>query len=473
MRLRTVAAALLVTALTAVSAYAAVAEIYKDRFLPGTTINGIDCSEMTPEAVVEKLEEKAQKNSLTVLFRDGKKQMIRAEDVSLQYVDDGSVKKILSETDSWRWGEILIKDLPRKHSVPCRYTFDRAAAKKIINWFPQLKEENMEAPEDACLSYDKKEHRFVVVPEKTGSLLDRNEVQNRVFSCLQEGIDTIDVEKEGLYASPSVYSDNKTLIEEAETLNRLIPGYVEYILPGGDIFALDGEHCREWLVKDKDGTYRYDKAKWEKKEQEALSALEKKVNSTWKERSFNSAKRGKIKIPGGTYGYILDTEREEKRIAGIRTGESHEKTEPAYLQKETADKKINDGIGNTYVEVDIGAQHMWFYKNGKLVVETDVVTGTADGVHNTPRGVWTIESVNRNAVLVGQIQANGKPEYRTPVGYWMPFYSGCGFHDAWWRGAFGGSIYTYSGSHGCVNMPTEKAKTLLENVEAGTPVVIY
>ena len=32
-------------------------------------------------------------------------------------------------------------------------------------------------------------------------------------------------------------------------------------------------------------------------------------------------------------------------------------------------------VGGTYVEISINQQHMWYYKNGKLVVETDVVTG--------------------------------------------------------------------------------------------------
>ena len=42
-----------------------------------------------------------------------------------------------------------------------------------------------------------------------------------------------------------------------------------------------------------------------------------------------------------------------------------------------------------------------------------------------------------------------------------------------WRGKFGGEIYTYSGSHGCVNLPPSKAGELYEYVEAGMPIVCY
>jgi Uncharacterized protein conserved in bacteria len=41
-------------------------------------------------------------------------------------------------------------------------------------------------------------------------------------------------------------------------------------------------------------------------------------------------------------------------------------------------------IGNSYVEVDKTNQHMWVYKNGKVVVSTDVVTGLPTTAHHTP-----------------------------------------------------------------------------------------
>ena len=55
----------------------------------------------------------------------------------------------------------------------------------------------------------------------------------------------------------------------------------------------------------------------------------------------------------------------------------------------------------------------------------------------------------------------------------MPFISSThGMHDATWRWRFGGNIYTYDPSHGCVNMPLDKAEDLYYMVEIGTPVYI-
>ena len=64
-------------------------------------------------------------------------------------------------------------------------------------------------------------------------------------------------------------------------------------------------------------------------------------------------------------------------------------------------------------------------------------------------------------------------DYATPVSYWMPFNGGVGFHDATWRRDFGGNYYKKNGSHGCVNMPFDAAKTLFENIEAGCAVLVY
>ena len=65
------------------------------------------------------------------------------------------------------------------------------------------------------------------------------------------------------------------------------------------------------------------------------------------------------------------------------------------------------------------------------------------------------------------------PGYASPVSYWMPFDGGIGLHDATWRYKFGGEIYKTNGSHGCVNMPLSTAKTIYENIESDTPIIVY
>ena len=108
----------------------------------------------------------------------------------------------------------------------------------------------------------------------------------------------------------------------------------------------------------------------------------------------------------------------------------------------------------TYIEISISQQHLWYYENNELYLDTDVVTGNNDGECNT------------NTTLTG-------PGYSSFVNFWLGFNGGIGIHDASWRSSFGGTIYNGNGSHGCVNTPYDKVKILYERTSYGTPVIVY
>ena len=121
---------------------------------------------------------------------------------------------------------------------------------------------------------------------------------------------------------------------------------------------------------------------------------------------------------------------------------------------------------DNYVLVDIPSQTLRYYVNGFEAMFCYVVTGDYYQ-HPTPTGTFYLNGGKaQNVTLVGE-------DYETPVSYWMPFIGGAyGLHDATWRGAFGGSIYIGNGSHGCVNMPYEKARELYFMIPVGTMVIV-
>ena len=125
---------------------------------------------------------------------------------------------------------------------------------------------------------------------------------------------------------------------------------------------------------------------------------------------------------------------------------------------------LND-IGNTYVEINLKAQHLWFYKNGKLIADGDVVTGSKTKDHITPAGIYKLKSKLKNFTLKG-------PGYTVPVAFFMPFNGGIGMHDLGIT-VFGGKVYLTNGSHGCINCPLELAQKIYNNIVEGTPVVCY
>ena len=107
---------------------------------------------------------------------------------------------------------------------------------------------------------------------------------------------------------------------------------------------------------------------------------------------------------------------------------------------------------------------MWFYKNGQQIAATPVVTGT-EYAYDTPRGEYELYYKSTNVTLKG---AN----YESHVNFWMPFNGDIGIHDASWRSSYGGDIYEYSGSHGCINTPYAQAEAIYDNIEAGTKIIV-
>lgn len=139
---------------------------------------------------------------------------------------------------------------------------------------------------------------------------------------------------------------------------------------------------------------------------------------------------------------------------------------PSYDHVVCTHKAYSEDVGTRYIEVSLRQQKLFFYIDDELFIETDVVTGNV-GARATPKGCHTIFQKASPCTLVGE-------DYRTVVKYWLGFtYSGCGIHDATWRSSFGGKIYTYDGSHGCVNTPYDEVARIYDEAEIGDYVVVY
>ena len=62
--------------------------------------------------------------------------------------------------------------------------------------------------------------------------------------------------------------------------------------------------------------------------------------------------------------------------------------------------------------------------------------------------------------------------YEAPVTFWMPIDNiGIGLHDLY-HYSYGGNVYEYEGSHGCVNLPYNAVQQIYNQMVIGTPVII-
>ena len=138
--------------------------------------------------------------------------------------------------------------------------------------------------------------------------------------------------------------------------------------------------------------------------------------------------------------------------------------EPEYTYR--GYQKGQDDMGDSYVEINLSAQHLYLWMDGEVILETDFVSGNMSNGNATPPGLFGLTYKQKDAVLRG---AN----YTTPVKYWMPFNGNVGMHDASWRKSFGGDIYLENGSHGCINLPVKMAEEIYGYMEKRFPIVCY
>ena len=172
----------------------------------------------------------------------------------------------------------------------------------------------------------------------------------------------------------------------------------------------------------------------------------------------------RIVIPGDESGRIIDEDAEfDYLVKSFIEGRS-EKHEPFYTDGTMV--ITGDMLGSEYIEVDMGAQQLTYYKDDRIVQQFPVVTGLMTRARKTPTGYYRIYNKRRSTILRGY-------DYSTFVNYWLGVHGGIGIHDATWRSSFGGDIYINSGSHGCINSPKDEMERLYNAIEVGVPVVMF
>lgn len=185
-------------------------------------------------------------------------------------------------------------------------------------------------------------------------------------------------------------------------------------------------------------------------------------NSVGIDREFTTHDKKEITVSGGTYGNYIDYSAEAAEVLPMILD-----LESDYNRKPVMKQEEKFSLDTTYIEVDKTKQHVYYYEDGELVLDTDVVTGLPTPSRETPSGVYFILNKTTDANLIGAT-------WNVKSDRWMGVtYQGVGFHDASWRSNFGGTIYKSNGSHGCINTPKDKMFELYDMVEEGTPVVMY
>lgn len=119
------------------------------------------------------------------------------------------------------------------------------------------------------------------------------------------------------------------------------------------------------------------------------------------------------------------------------------------------------------IVVDVSEQMLYAYDGDTLFMKEPISTGLE--FTPTPRGTFTIFKMTPTRYMQGPIPGVSDQVYDLPGVPWDLYFTkeGAVIHGAYWHNHFGEEW-----SHGCVNLPPQKAKELYQWAEVGIKVTV-
>lgn len=447
--------------------YFSMSGFYKTHFLPRTYLGSTDVSGWSYQDL-KQYYLKVSDNRDLVLQAGDKSDTILLSDVDFQVRVSEDMKAVIAEQSPWIWLSCYLDK--RQYDLSLDVSYDEEKLRSAIQ------NSNLVSGEDLTDSVDAKlvvgESGYEIVPEVIGTRPDVDQLMAHVNETLSDADAllrgpeiVVDVTKD--YLQPKVFANDESLLAKLNDIQQMGGFSVTLDLVDAKE-VLSAEQVNAFVVQLDDGTYDFD----EKLVSDYVDSLAKKYTTLHSTREFKTSRGDVISFRSDidSYGFIFDKPATCKVLLdALRAGKDTEVAAVWWdgygLPKQR--NSLQGDIGDTYVEVSIDEQHMWYYQDGELKLDTDVVTGTDVESRQTPTGVYFIWKRESPSQLSGSYGSQ-------KVTYWMAFsWDGCGIHDALWRSSFGGDIWRQNGSHGCVNTPIDKCKQLYDMIEKDTPVVVY
>lgn len=433
-------------------------------------VYGLKVSGLTEQEAAKKISDTFHNRRIS--FQEQGKEIKSVSLRELGYtLDENFLKAQLNTLKQQRDQERKLFPPRRDYRILYRINKDKAREKEVLNSDNFNNVERM-ASVDAAIRYDEEKMAFILIKEVQGNQIDDAKLQKYTDKILEKqfkdnllnGEVKIDLGIQ-VYRQPaekaSVIMENR-LAQMNDRLEKYRTTTVTYTF-GETRETLDQETISSWIRTD-NGEVSIDR-------QAAASYIQNladQYNTMYIPRTFRTSYGTDVTISNNEYGYRIDEEKElNQLLSDLQTGTDIVR-EPVYSR--TAMKRNGkDDLEGSYIEVSLDAQHLWLYRDGTLVTETDIISGSPTQERETLRGAWPIAYKASPFTLTSE-----QYQYETKVKYWMPFVYGQGLHDASWQPAFGGDRYrTGMGSHGCINLPEDKAEVIYNTIDGGYPIIIY
>lgn len=440
---------------------------YHSRFFPDTWLDGVDVSGMTVAEAADELNLSAK--SVAVTLREGKADVLSLPLVT--FLGDGDLSRTAQAAFEQQKtsSSFLSWMIPTVRTVtqPVIVTADEDDLASLVE--TAVYTVGRIEPEDAYI--DLGETGYTLVPEVEGNLVNASACAKTLIGALS-GTDSlspreIKVEGSGVRVLPAVTAEDELLQRRVRVMDDYLSHIITLDLGGDIVYTLTREDI--WSVSSVEWTDIAAECTPEPDMVRGLvDRLAKELKADGVYAKFRNCvpTRELIYYRVGDKGWTMDRNRLSADIvsalAGWRDADITAEFDRTWYWSNYY------GIGNTYLEISLDNQYMWYYIDGEVVVETPFVSGNLSTGNPTGRGYFTVAYLSRDLYLSG-------PTWNDHVDYWIPFDLAreIGLHDSSWRDAYGGDIYISDGSHGCINTPLAAMKKIYENIWEGVPVIVY
>ncbi|MBG9980768.1 peptidoglycan binding domain-containing protein [Facklamia sp. DSM 111018] len=446
-------------------AYSAGIGFYAEKFQANTTFGDVDISNLTLEEAEKKIEEEVLERK--ILLKENGKELGEVSIADLGAVIDADEvieNSYLSQNPN-KWVTGYFSSTEYNNVLEEHVHLDPVSVQQSLNNLGISNDERT-SPTDATITYSEATG-YQVEEAEEGTQLDLERVSQTILKAIQDNETTVELNQ--AYAQPTVTSKDERIEKAMDMIEGITNKEIVLKIEDKEV-QIPQEKILEWLYFDPSNNVVFDEVAID----EYLTELNEKHATYTKERKFKSTLQGEVTVQPGTLGWSIDRETEVQNIIADLSGNKDVKRQPA-ISGTGYNSDSSDDIGSTYIEVDLTNQMMYYYEDGTQLFSAEIVSGMADADPPTPTipGAYAIWDKQKDATLVGVNQQRGN-DYRQPVSYWMPFDdTGQGIHDANWQSSFGGDVYMYAGSQGCINTPPALMSELFEMVEVGTPVIVF
>lgn len=442
-------------------AYSAGIGYYANRFQANTKFGSIDISNLTLPKAQEKVEQDFNKKQVKLEENGKELGTITMADLDGKVNTEEILKKVYNSQDpntwivgfftSHKYGNVLMDNVEIEDKK-----VDEALSKIGLN------NEDRTSPVSAQIEYADGTG-YYVEDEKGGDQLDIEAVKKELLNSIQTGRKELEINT--LYLQPKVKAKDEIVADTMAAIDKASDTKITLDISGDEV-TIPKEDILAWMAFDDNNRIVFDQDKITS----YIDDLNKKYATYDKVRQFHSTLRGLVDVQPGTLGWSIDTEAESAKIATELASGTDVNREVSVVG--SGYNANGDDIGNSYIEVDLQNQMMFIYKNGEEVLQTPIVSGFGGSTETVP-GAYSLWNKEENATLVGRNQQTGN-DYRQPVSYWLPFDdTGQGIHDANWQSNFGGNVYMYAGSQGCINTPPGTMPEVFALAEVGMPVIVF